>query len=218
MSVVGDFTIPTQAFALEQALVTVPEMTVRADSLVSHSPQEVFPFLWAKGGDFEQFKQSMVEDPTVTEVNIAEETDEEVLYRLRWADEFCNLIHEIVDHHAAILQAKAHDDHWELRLRFSEEEMVSEFQNHFQETGHSFEVNQLYHPNEPRQRVFGLTTDQYDALVEAANQGYFSIPRTVSVQELGDSLGVSANAVSQRVRRGCETLIQSSLLLSDETE
>lgn len=51
MSVVGDFSIPTNAFALEEALSTVPEMTIKADRLASHSPKEVFPFLWGSGGN-----------------------------------------------------------------------------------------------------------------------------------------------------------------------
>lgn len=218
MSVVGDFTIPAGAFALERALSTDPEMTIEADRLASHSPREVFPFLWATGGDFERFYRALEDDPTVTSVGIADETENGVLYRLEWSDAFCNLIHEMVDHHAAIMEAKAHGDEWNLRLRFAEEGMVSSFQNHFRETGHQFDVNQLYHPTEPRQRAFGLTAEQHEALVAAVNEGYFTIPRTASAEEVSETLGISANAVSERIRRGCETLIRSELILPDDTE
>lgn len=217
MSVVGNFTISTGAFALEEALSTVPEMTIEADRLASHSPREVFPFLWATGGDFERFFQALEDDPTVTEESIAEDADDEVLYRLEWSDTFRELVHEMIDHHAAILEARARDDRWNLRLRFAEERMVSDFQNHFRERGHPFEVNNLTHPSEPRQREFGLTAEQYEALVTAVQKGYFTIPRTASVEEVGETLDISANAASQRIRRGCETLIRSGLTLSDDT-
>jgi len=215
MSVVGDFTIPTEAFALEDALATVPSMTIEADHLASHSPQEVFPFLWASGGDFDRFLQALEDDPTVTTADIAEDTEDEVLYRLEWNDTFCDLIHEMIDHHAAIVNATAHADEWQLRLRFAEEEMVSSFQRHFGEIEHTFEVNQLFHPSEPRQREFGLTAEQYEALVTAVDNRYFTIPRTTSVEEVGETLDISANAASQRIRRGCEALIRSGLTMPD---
>ena len=218
MAVVGDFTIPAEAFALERALSTDAEMTIEADHLASHSPKEVFPFLWATGGEFEPFRDALEDDPTVTEVSVAEETETEVLFRMEWSDEFCSLVHDVVDHHAAILDARAHGDRWNLRLRFAEEGMVSSFQEHFKKTGHTFTVNQLYRPTRARQREFGLTPEQHDALVTAVNAGYFSVPRATTAEDVSDSLGISANAFSQRIRRGSETLIRSALMLSDERE
>lgn len=215
MSIVGDFTIPSDAFALEAALSTVPEMSVEADRLASHSPKEVFPFLWATGGDFDRFRRALADDPAVTDVDVVDETDGEVLYRLEWGDDFCELIHDMVDHHAAIVEAAAQRDQWNLRLRFAEESMVSSFQNHFRETGHTFEVNHLSHPSEPRQREFGLTAEQHEALVTAVREGYFTIPREASVEEVGEAMGISANAASQRIRRGCETLVRSGLTIPD---
>lgn len=218
MGVVGDFTIPADAFAVEQALSTAPEMTIEADHLASHGPKEVFPFLWATGGDFERFHDALAADPTVTDVSVAEETENEMLYRMEWNDSFCSLIHDIVDHHAAIMEARAKDDEWNLRLRFSKEDMVKSFQDHFHEQGHQFEVKQLYHPTEPRQRAFGLTAEQHKALVAAVNEGYFQIPRTASTEEVSEALGISANATSERLRRGCETLIRSGLIIPETSK
>lgn len=211
MSVVGDFTIPAEAFALEQALSTVPEMTIEADHLASHSPREVFPFLWAAGSDFDRIRDVLADDPSVTEVSIADETEDEALYRMVWGESFCGLVHDMVDHHAAILDASAQADEWKLRLRFSTEEMVSSFQSHFHEQGHQFEVLQLYHPTEPRQRAFGLTAEQHEALIVAVEEGYFSVPRTASTADVSEALGISANAASERIRRGTEQLVRSGL-------
>lgn len=218
MSIVGDFSIPAEAFALEHALSTVPEMTVEADHLASHSPEEVFPFLWASDGDVERFTNALANDPTVVDMSIADEMEDEVLYRLEWSDSFHSLVHDIVDHHAAILDARAHRGRWNLRLRFAREEMVSSFQTHFREAGHRFDVNHLYHPTKPRQRAFGLTPEQHEALVTAVDEGYFDIPRTASAAEVGQTIGISANALSERVRRGCETLIRTGLMMPEDSK
>ena len=216
MSVVGDFTIPAESFALEHALSTVPEMTMEADRLASHSPDEVFPFFWATGGDFEGFQQALEDDPTTTAVSVAEETEDEVLYRFEWNQDVLDLIKEIIDHHASIAEATARDGQWHLRLRFASEGMVSEFQNYFRENGHNFQVHRLARPREPRQEEYGLTKEQYDALVAAVRGGYYRVPRATSVEELGETLGISANAVSQRLRRGTEAVLQNSLTITDE--
>lgn len=216
MSVIGDFTVPADAFALDHALSTVPEMTIEADRLASHSTMEVFPFVWAAGGELERLQRALEDDPTVTAVTMAEETGDEVLYRLEWSEAFCRLIDEMVDHHAAITEASARNGQWDLKLRFAEEEMVSAFQTHFRETGRQFEVNNLSQPTEPRQREYGLTDEQHEALVAAVSGGYFQVPRSTSVAELGEALDVSANAVSQRLRRGSETLVRTALTVSDE--
>lgn len=218
MSIVGDFTIPAESFALEHALSTVPEMTIEADRLATHSPKEVFPFLWATDGDFERFYEALREDPTVPDASVADETENEVLYRMEWSDAVCDLVHDIVDHHAAILEASAEDGRWNLRLRFAEEAMLSSFQEHFRDLGNEFDVNQLYRPTKPRQRAFDLTAEQHEALVTAVEEGYFDIPRTASAEEVGEALGVSANAVSERIRRGCEKLIRSGLTTPEDVE
>lgn len=214
MSVIGDFTVPSDSFALHHALTSAPEVTVEADRLASHSTREVLPFLWASGGDSEQFEAAFDADQTVDSATVAERTDDGALYRLQWADEVCELVDEMVDHHAAIVEASAQDGEWDLRLRFAEEDQISEFQRYFRDSGRDFEVHHLSRPSEPRQREFGLTTEQYEALVAAVRNGYFEVPRGTSVDELGALLGISANSVSQRLRRGNETLVRNALIVA----
>lgn len=217
MSVVGEFTIPAESFVLEHALSTAPDITLEADRLATHSPDEVFPYFWAIGGDLELFQQALEDDPTTTAVSVAEETDKEVLYRLEWQRDVLDLIQQMIDHHAAISEAKAQDGQWHLRLRFTDEQLVSKFQSYFQEHGHHFEVHNLVHPSQPRQREYGLTPEQYTALVTAVKGGYFNIPRATSIDELSESLGISGNAVSQRLRRGTDAVLRSALTITDDT-
>lgn len=218
MSVVGDFTVPAEAFALAHALSAAPDVVLEADRLASHSPREVFPFLWATGEDVEAFFRALDDDPTVTSASVADETDEEVLYRLEWSDSVLDLVHQIVDHHAAILDASVEGGRWYFRLRFADEKQMSAFQTYFRDRDYDFDVVQIYHPTEPRQRAFGLTAEQHEALVTAVDAGYFAVPREVSTEALSDELGISANAVSERIRRGCDTLVRTSLFTTDTLE
>lgn len=216
MSVIGEFTIPAESFVLEHALSSNPEMTLEADRLASHSPEEVFPFFWATGGNFDEFQQALEDDPTTTDVSVAEATDDDVLYRLEWDRDVLDLVQQMIDHHAAISEASARGEKWTLRLRFAEAGMVSEFQDYFRERDHQFEVHNLTHPREPRQREYGLTKEQYDALMEAVRGGYYRVPRGTTVDDLSETLGISPNATSQRLRRGTDAVLRTALTISGD--
>ncbi|MFB6165579.1 MAG: helix-turn-helix domain-containing protein [Haloarculaceae archaeon] len=57
-----------------------------------------------------------------------------------------------------------------------------------------------------------LTTAQREALVTALEMGYFDLPRRATQQDVAAALGVSASAVSQRIRRAVGELIDSTLV------
>jgi predicted DNA binding protein len=216
MSVIGEFTIPAESFVLEETLSAAPDLLIEVDRLASHGPHQVFPFLWMNRGDGEKFQQVLEADPAIRSVSIAEQTDTHVLYLVMWVQEFHDLIQQIVDHHAAIIQATARDNQWELQLRFAREEQVTEFQQYFREEGKPFTVRALARPTDSRQPKYGLTEEQYDAVVTAVRAGYFQVPRTTTAEAVGDTLDISANAVSQRLRRGVDTLVRDTLVMSDD--
>lgn len=48
----------------------------------------------------------------------------------------------------------------------------------------------------------------------ALERGYFSVPRDAQIGDLADELGVSTNAVSQRLRRAMENLTRNTLAVA----
>ena len=61
---------------------------------------------------------------------------------------------------------------------------------------------------------FELTDEQRDALVHAFEMDYFAVPKRATIEEVAASLGISPQAVSQRLRRGHANLIESALILT----
>lgn len=215
MTVIGTFTVSASSFALAETLAAVPDATFEADSLVSHSTLQVMPFLWVSADDLSAVETALEMDETVESADLIQEMEGTGLFNVVWSDEFEDFVDEMVDHEAAIVDASARGKRWRLRLRFADEERVSKFQNHFQQRGIRFTVEKLHSPSVPKQQEFGLTADQREALVTAAREGYFDVPRQISATELGDLLGISANSASERVRRGSRTLIDATLMIDD---
>lgn len=216
MSVIGEFSVPASSFALEESMAEQPSVVVEAERMATHSTMQVMPFLWASDCDAGTFQNALDHDPSVEDAFISEDTGDGVLYKLIWSQEFRNLVDAMVDHHGSLVEASGTAGTWNLKLRFAQRSHVSEFQDHFRGRGHEFEVERLYQPDSPRQREYNLTAEQRDTLVAAYDAGYFDVPRASSTEELAAELGISANAVSARLRRASANLVDTTLVLDED--
>ena len=215
MSIVAHFSVPADAVALGRTLSAVPEMKLEVERLATHSREWVMPFVWTVGDDFEAFESALAEDPTVREWSVVETFEETRLYEIRWVETVGDLVDEVVDMHGTVLEASATAGDWSLKIRFTDQSQVEKFQSYFEEEGVSFTVRRLTHPSAPQQATFGLTDEQRETLVTAQREGYYRIPREISVAELAETFGLSANSISQRLRRGCDALVRSTLIVDE---
>lgn len=73
-------------------------------------------------------------------------------------------------------------------------------------------MGRIYNPTNPDSGPwYGLTPVQRATLVRAVREGYYSIPRELSTQELADSFDVSDQAVTERLRRAIASLVENTL-------
>ncbi|WP_266080042.1 helix-turn-helix domain-containing protein [Haladaptatus caseinilyticus] len=209
---VATFSLPAQGFALGHTLDAAPEMTVSAERVAAHGTVQVMSCLWVTGGDFDAFDAALAADPTVERVIETESFDDETYYQVEWGDGVGDFVDALIDSEGSVLNAKAHDGTWDLRIRFASREQLQMFQAYLSRHDHPFQLRNLFEPRFPRQERDQLTAAQRDALAMAVEQGYYRIPRDVTLEELADSLGISRQAASERLRRGIDQLVTSVLL------
>lgn len=209
MSLVAEFAVPTDGFALGHALDESGGTSVEVERLATHSRVWVMPFVWASGDDLDAFETALDDDPTVADAQTLDRLGSTGLYKIEWTEEVEDLVDSMVDQHAIVQQAVA-DDEWFLKLRFTADEHVSAFRDHF---GPDFELLRKYRTTKPKHGEYGLTTEQQETLVVAAQLGYFSVPRNATVEDVADRLDISANSVSQRLRRAHDALVRNTLLV-----
>jgi len=110
----------------------------------------------------------------------------------------------------AILEAHGTSEKWTFRIVFPDRDAVSATYDACGE--HDIEVEQLTGPAEsPLLGGFSLTDEQFTTVEAAVNSGYYDIPRQTTLAELATDLDVSHQALSERLRRGHRTLIESVL-------
>lgn len=218
MSVVTEFTIPASSFALGRTFEAVPDLTIEVERLATHSREWVMPFVWVTSGDLDAVEAALREDPTVGSLQRLDDTDGIAEFSVEWSEDVQALVDRIVDQRAVLQEAEAADGTWFLKLRFTDQEAVGEFRTHFQGRDYGFELRRLYEGRPPNEREYDLTTEQREALVTALERGYFDVPREAEGGDLADELGISTNAVSQRLRRATRNLTRNALAASTPTD
>ena len=216
--VIFEFSIPAEAFLLEVALREFPDVVVEYERLVptNHSP---LPYLWTTGGSSPAFEDAMEDDPMVESVATAATFDQGALYRIDWTEADGELLHWVSTTHEeiALLQAQGHDGEWILKLRFPSRAMLSGFHAFYEAEGIDVDVLRLYDLTEPKIGQYDITEKQREALVAALEMGHFDVPRSATLTEVADALGISPKATSERLRRGQTNLISNALTIGRPT-
>lgn len=214
MSVITEFTIPADTFALEYTFNTVPDTKIEIERLATHSREWIMPFLWAINDDLDAVKTAFENDPCIDEFQLLDTKATTGYFNVHWTEDVQQLVDQIVDQHGIMQEAEAVNGTWYLKLQFVDQNALKEFQTYFHKQGYSFELQRMHTGIASKEREYDLTPEQREALVTALEMGYFSIPRETQIEDLAEELDISTNAVSERLRRATGNLSRNLLTVS----
>lgn len=214
MSVILEFTVEGSEFTLGEVLSGPPGLHIEVERIVPTGTQ-VMPFVWATGEDHEMFEKRVRDRPEVKEFLALDRVDDSGLYRIEWEERPTDLLQGIAETQATVMEAKG-DGNWLFRLRFNDHDRLSQFHNYCTDHDIRIHIERTYTFSEEadQRRQFGLSEQQREALVLALRRGYFDTPSEVQLAELAEELDISRQAVSNRIRRGNEKVLRSTLLTS----
>ncbi|AUV80486.1 bacterio-opsin activator [Salinigranum rubrum] len=214
MSIVAEFTIEADQFLLGRVLRAGGGMDIEIERVVPASKQ-VMPYVWVSGGDRAAFEEAVRATDEVRELVHLDTIGDRSLYRIGWDETVESLIYGMVETNATILEAHGQDN-WLFRIRFNDHESLSAFSEYCQIHDIRLNVRRVHNltADELDDDPFGLTSEQREAIELALEKGYFEVPRRATLSDLAEDLHVSQQAVSERLRRGTQKVMQS---LSDGT-
>lgn len=216
MSVIAEFTVKAEDFALHHALTTAPDMIVEIERVVATMEDRVMPYFWVHGGDHHEFEDAFRDDESVTNITTIDSVDDAKLYRAEWTQHVESIVYAYVEIGATILQAVGRDELWELRIRFDDRDSLSEFQTYCEENEVGFELKRITEQEQPMACAqYDLTPKQRETLVTALKAGYYEMPQEVAMSDLADKFGITQQALSKRFHSAHKNLIRSTLTLTD---
>lgn len=199
---------------LKEALSQAPDVVVWDDERY-HCDGSTRYFFWAEGSDLDAFEAAMASDPTVGARRTIGETAARRFYRMSTSERepdrspvttWCRL--DVV-----LLAARGTHEGWTIRMRFPDREVLARYRQHHAERGLPFRLHSIRRVDETNDVLAsGVTEAQYEALRAVYDAGYFAVPRGATQSEVADELGISAQSLSERIRRGTAVLVESNLV------
>ena len=137
---------------------------------------------------------------------------------MEWVEDVRFVVHMSVEEDAAILAMSSADDRWSFRALFPDREAVSSTWDFCEQWDLGVTLGSVREMTQDRHSRFGLTAEQSEVLVTALDHGYFDVPRGANMDALAAEIGISRQAVSERLRRAHEELIQSTMAIGHEAD
>lgn len=207
MAVFVELDVPMADLEIGQATGSIPESHIELEQIVPIG-DGIIPYFWATAADFDAFESSVRDHETVDRLELVADVEDRRLYRVYW-ETMGGFVSALSESDATILEGHGSDP-WSFQLLFPTRAHATQFRERCAEERITFDVRRI---SELSDRVsnpaFNLTDEQHEALRLAIGRGYYSIPREVTLAELAGEVGISQQAMSERLRRGtAKVLVQ----------
>ncbi len=212
MSVITEVRIPPDDFELGRILSLDEASAIELETLVP-SGNATVPLFWVYELVGAGFLDTVERYPTVTSVTEMDVFEDRTLFKLDWDANQDDLFQCILNHEGQILSAMGTAEGWSFEIRFPNREALSEFQTCCEDTQTLLELTRVYNSTDPEAGPwYGLSQPQREALMLAVQMGYYDIPRGCTTKELANELGISDQAVTERLRRAIGSYVRHTLL------
>ena len=210
-TICGDFTLTHADIALTQATADVPGVTVRPEQGVADGSETLLVFT-VHGDELDAFEQTLESSAAVSDLIHLSNNSDGRCYRATLGGEVLTISTMLTRIGVRVLDVVGSEGDWDVRAQFRSRETFLQFRNYCSAHDISFRLHRLsWDDGGSDWRLSGLTPEQWDALRQAHEAGYFNVPREITQSELADRLGISPSAVSQRLRRATSQLIEAQL-------
>lgn len=151
------------------------------------------------------------------QLEVVEEVEGRILYVISWDPDADRLFRLLDDHDGVIRRGTGTADAWTFETRFPTHDAFAGFRTACTNGELGIEIERVYNPTKRGTDAwYGLTPRQRRTLELAVERGYYDIPRRCTTIELADELGISDQAVTERLRRGIVTFVTNALLFGDD--
>lgn len=212
MGFIAEYTIDSPV--LQHTHEAIPEMRLEMEDLqVLEGGQARYVF-WAEGAPFGEFETALSEDETIETFAVLTDLGDRRLYRVNFTAEARKKMTypEASRSDIVFLGAESTGDGVQFRTQVPTREALSSLREICERKGLSFQLDRIYQEGVTEtRRDYGLTDRQHEALVLAYERGYYGSERDATLEDLGEELDISPQAVADRLRRGHEHLVANTL-------
>ncbi|MFC6836796.1 helix-turn-helix domain-containing protein [Halomarina ordinaria] len=216
MATIAGVRLPADEVALWETMELLPEAVFEYEPLVASGETHDATFLRVLTVDGSRLDAALEADPSVADRTRLATTDGGWLYHVEWAETVTETFRTLTDCGGSITNMVGREGEWDLRVVFLDRAAFSDAYDCCVEGGltpaigsvQDLDVDEGFEPLQTRQSHCTLTPHQREALIAALEHGYFEIPRRTSLDDIAADLGISHQALSERLRRGYDVVVR----------
>lgn len=205
MRIIVDLLVHDSDFPLARQLAGSLEDEARIAALIDRNGTL---FLLFERRDGRVPSPSAEDGGELTHLHAAESTD---LYLVQRSPPEDGLLAPLLGFSDDVIRAEGQCGIWRIQATFDSPNTLDEFLAHCREGGFAVRVDRRFRASRETGPWFGVTPPQRNALLLACEEGYYDIPRRASTADLAERLDISDQAVTERLRRGIQTLVANTL-------
>lgn len=206
------FVLPAAEAALAQTMDRIPGMRASLERSVA-TCQSQPSALWISAPDEGELVEALESDPSVEGFQRLATSDDRWLIDVEFQHSVEILWSILLSEGGVLTDVTIHDGKWHFDCRFTEHAAFGTTRESLEERAFEFEVQRISHDDEERPPGAALSEKQYASIKRAWEKGYFEVPREATLEELADDMGLSHQALSERIRRGLALCVESELAL-----
>lgn len=197
MAMIVTFTVPAEAFPLRAVFTAFSDVTIELERIVL-TQTTIIPYAWIRDESIGKVTTLLHEHPAVVSTTIVDDLDSQVLIKITWDPDSEGLVKIMSVLDMTILSEQENDTEWTFEVRVEDSTVLTDLQRYCKEHDIplTFTTIQRVVPMETYEPE--LTDAQREALLAAYEAGYFNSPREATLEEVGERLGISRQAVADR--------------------
>jgi predicted DNA binding protein len=209
---IAEFRAIDPEFPLAQTLASMSNLDVRTIFQPGTDVENGVRHFTVSCSDYDAFDGHLERDDSVADYSTLHRRAGRRRYRIRFDREVPHVAATVVGDGLLIERLRSANDKWEFRVFAPDRETLLEAIECCKDRCRSFTLTELHTADDADGgKGIGLTSAQRETLCLAQREGFFEVPRSISQAELAEQLGVSTSAVSQRIRKGLDVVIEDAL-------
>ncbi|WP_122088644.1 helix-turn-helix domain-containing protein [Halalkalicoccus subterraneus] len=211
MATEATVTVPSETFPLGTVFEALPDVEVEIERIIPGA-DVIIPYFWVRGVPTDDITTAFSDHPGVKDLRLIDSIEDEHLLRVEWEPDYVGILTTLTETGVPLVGAVGTTEQWTFDIRGDTQEDIAAFMRLCRERDIPVTLTAL-HALTPVETVSEKTlTDAQQEIIDLAyERGYFESPRQVTMEELGEELGISQQAVASRLRRGTKSILGQTL-------
>jgi len=189
----------------------LPDVRVELERLIP-AQDMVIPYFWVRGTEAENIESEFTEHPGILDIRLIDSVEDEYLLRVEWSMEYKDVLTILAETEVPLIEATGTNQQWTFEIRGDNRSDLADFQQRCLELDIPITLTKVHALTTVETATEAILTDtQQETLVLAYERGYFESPREVTLEDLGEELGISQQAVGSRLRGGIKHILGGTL-------